>query len=945
MIKDIKYSGYAAQPSDYECPDGQLAVAVNCIPEDSSLRPVAPPSLHLKCGARCVLIHKIDSEAIYIFDDDQSGTLLWLRASDIPADRNPAPALFHAIDGFSLSGQTIHQYSAIGYIVLVASSDGIHYIRYDADTASYLYLGNHLPEIAIDFALGTTGMRPVADSEFSFTVEKGSDEEKFIERVLNLVPPHYGGWGHDSTIDPGKAVANAILGPVNKYIAGQTANGHFLQPFFVRCAYRLFDGSNVMASAPVLMIPNSGEPVVGAQSSSDSDGVRTIVNYIHYSPADLFYRILSDISVISPWRDIITDIDIFVSPQVFTFNPDGEISAYSRLEENIFTHIGTFTHAPAATAATASDGDDASDADESERRPGTIVEGKDTLYSCTGNFEQQPSATAPRFWHLPAKDAKDIESAITEISSFHRIASIPFDDIAQMEYFRKVDIKDKALSTLTSRPRLEEEVYTHDHLVARSLFPYNARLSAASLTLTPFSGFPLRTMTQFSYKGGEDGASEFVEYSLYVRVSHNGLSQWVRTSGSPLSTIGSPLSTDSYDSLPCQFPRWLFYPDSAATELIIADADGYYRLPLTRHDFITGAYWFRGLGSDVPQKTDGPVPSDVLASVQAPKNIPMRNRVCVSEVNNPFLFPPSGFVQVGNASILAISSAARALSQGQFGSFPLYAFTDEGVWALSVSDKGTYSARQPITRDVCVNADGITQLDSAVLFPTDRGIMLISGSQTQCISEPLNSEFPFDVRDLPGFAKLHGMIHEGEDTCLPTLPFSQFLRDCRMIYDYVHQRIIAYSPKVTYAYVYSMKSQQWGMTFSNILSHLNSYPEALAVDRDINIVSFRDSPADRVGMLYVTRPLKLGQGSMLKTVDTVIQRGNFARGQVATVLYGSRDLIHWFLVWSSKDHYLRGFRGTPYKYFRIACVTSLAKGESIFGASLQFNPRQTDQPR
>ena len=97
--------------------------------------------------------------------------------------------------------------------------------------------------------------------------------------------------------------------------------------------------------------------------------------------------------------------------------------------------------------------------------------------------------------------------------------------------------------------------------------------------------------------------------------------------------------------------------------------------------------------------------------------------------------------------------------------------------------------------------------------------------------------------------------------------------------------------------------------------------------------------------LFVTRPIKLETPDVLKTMDTVIQRGHFQKGHVQSVLYGSRDLFNWHLVWSSKDHYLRGFRGTPYKYFRIACVTSLTDDESIFGASLQFNPRQTNQPR
>ena len=43
--KEIKYNGYSAQPSDYECQDGDLAVAINLIPEDGALKPVHPTKL------------------------------------------------------------------------------------------------------------------------------------------------------------------------------------------------------------------------------------------------------------------------------------------------------------------------------------------------------------------------------------------------------------------------------------------------------------------------------------------------------------------------------------------------------------------------------------------------------------------------------------------------------------------------------------------------------------------------------------------------------------------------------------------------------------------------------------------------------------------------------------------------------------------------------------
>jgi hypothetical protein len=184
--------------------------------------------------------------------------------------------------------------------------------------------------------------------------------------------------------------------------------------------------------------------------------------------------------------------------------------------------------------------------------------------------------------------------------------------------------------------------------------------------------------------------------------------------------------------------------------------------------------------------------------------------------------------------------------------------------------------------------------------------------------------------------------------------FRNFITDCRMTYDYPHQRIIVYSPTHDYAYVYSLKSKQWGMMPSKIQSTPLDYPAALAMvlgsdSRNWLVDYSKDDIVQSViqveSGLIITRPLKLDYPDVLKTVDTIIQRGKFQKGHVKSILYGSRDLYNWQLVWSSVDHYLRGFSGTPYKYFRLALICDLAEGEGLMGCTVQFTPRLTDQLR
>lgn len=77
---------------------------------------------------------------------------------------------------------------------------------------------------------------------------------------------------------------------INKYIAEQQEDGYFIFPFFVRYAYRLYDGSVIMQSAPVLMLLNdSGAPVVVSKIERLSQVIFTGISVIYPHSAHGFH--------------------------------------------------------------------------------------------------------------------------------------------------------------------------------------------------------------------------------------------------------------------------------------------------------------------------------------------------------------------------------------------------------------------------------------------------------------------------------------------------------------------------------------------------------------------------------------------------------------------------------------------------------------------------------
>lgn len=399
---------------------------------------------------------------------------------------------------------------------------------------------------------------------------------------------------------------------------------------------------------------------------------------------------------------------------------------------------------------------------------------------------------------------------------------------------------------------------------------------------------------------------------------------------------------------------WYYYPNASAYKMTI-----FYERPhpddtwfkgeyiLKPHDFLDGAYWVGAyLTTDMIELATPTTREEVLKwrAKEISDTISMLNNIYISETENPWTFIQGNTRSIGDGELIGVASATKAISEMQFGQFPLYAFTTDGVWALSVTDEGLFKPAQPATMDVCKNAGSITQLDQAVLFATDRGIMMLEGANTACITDTIESELSFDLSKLKGGDKLAEMsgIKGG---AFNIDPFQEFIEGCSMVYDYTHQRIILYNKDYNYAYVFSLESQAWGMMKSNIEDKINSYPDAIVVTKDGELLNLSQENDAKMKGFMVSRALKLDGADVLKTINTIVQRGDFNRGEVSTILWGSRDLKNWHLVWSSKDHYMRGFRGTPYKYYRIGALTNLGKDESLIGASINYEPKQTNQIR
>ncbi|MBD5309046.1 MAG: hypothetical protein HDS10_01235 [Bacteroides sp.] len=970
MNKEVRFTGFTTVPSDYECPDGQLAQSLNLLNETGSMQPIFSPKvlLSLDAGSKIIFVHNTSAYKHYIIMS-ADGSLKWVVTSggqikDLRASHY----------------ETVSHVDAIGNTLLVFTSTAIiYYLWKDND---YKELGDALPDIQISFGLtGRPRLYSVSDdSKSTFTISFDGIAENDIN-------------GTFSETNKTK-ITSQVMAKVNKFIAQQTVNkGRFCFPFLVRYALRLYDGTLTGHSAPILMNPSTVTcPVVIWKHVKGKKSYTEAELDIMLVAATLDYQVINNSGCIhlDDWSDIVKGVEVYISKPIYTFDQNGECSSFADSDNFETKFIGRLYNKP-----TRPGGDAFGSSIEEDRILGPFGEGQtlDFLnWYCEWEYSKiyalyfSTDRTYPsKTLHLPEFTDNKVAETIRNTSNFYKLHDLDISELkASVSSRTPIVVEDEYLQSLVARETLTDDYLSHDKLRASQSFGYNSRLNLSGVKRKLFDGFYMPSLLayknkDFNWSGNKnktylkitDGDFGGHNYTVMVYIKENNQdytvsSQFFGFLGMGFS-LGRLFSEElTYTNLVTGEERvarekhswgcYFFYPNVNAYRMVIQDdrmvddGNGGFKYPrliidLQAHDFLNGAFAVLDYEHVVLDNYDSAKIPAIDYNPDIEQNVvDVPNKIYTSEVNNPFFFPVTGINTVGTGRILGICSAAKALSQGQFGQFPLYAFTDEGVWALEVSSSGGFSAKQPITRDVCRSAESITQIDSAVLFATDRGIMLISGSQTQCISDVLNSPDYFDFTSLPG------LCAKFPEFRYPDCLFIDYIKDCRMSYDYVNQRIILFNPDKRYAYVYSMKTKLWGIQECTLTSVINSYPDALAMakgEEENYLVDLSHTDAETVRSLLVSRPLKFDSPDVLKTLTTTIQRGMLSRHSedVATILYGTRDYISWHLIGSSCGLSLRSFRGTPYKAFRIVSVATMRKGNTIAGCSFDVIPRMTNRLR
>lgn len=382
------------------------------------------------------------------------------------------------------------------------------------------------------------------------------------------------------------------------------------------------------------------------------------------------------------------------------------------------------------------------------------------------------------------------------------------------------------------------------------------------------------------------------------------------------------------------------------TDAFTAKNVGTYVIELEPSEFMNGAVWFKGYDSaPLPQQTS----THNATGTNYTERVNYRNKIYTSNADNPMKFQPTNINTIGTGRILAMRSAVTPVRANQVGQLSMYAFSEDGVWAMKVSgNTGGWSGWEVVNGDVVSDSQSVCQLDNAVAYITAQGVKVIQGAESTCLSSILDGPQHGVDEVLKGLddGAIDIIIHGLERV---SMKFEDYLVGARLAYDYTNNRLIVYNKNCNYYYIYNIASPGWGCAQMNIISAVNDYPKTwVNCDNRLGYVAELTAKHDDNTTLcayFCTRAVKLDSPDVLKTITDLILRHNTDMYQINTVmLFGSRDLLNWQLV-SHSQYRVRAKHGSGYKYFKLLVEGDFSSWSKIDGFTAEVSAKFTNKLR
>ena len=215
---------------------------------------------------------------------------------------------------------------------------------------------------------------------------------------------------------------------------------------------------------------------------------------------------------------------------------------------------------------------------------------------------------------------------------------------------------------------------------------------------------------------------------------------------------------------------------------------------------------------------------DKYSNLQTNNKYGESNVINVTAQNNPIFFPVE-HSYIFDGEIKDINYATDPISESQIGQYPLYVFTDRGIYSLE-QGAGTvlYGNKLLINTDRVLRPNSTCITRNGVAYIANNSVYILSGRHNLNISLDLKGPIDTDIRQNQSYdlccanIKLYDISqYLSEDT------FDKYLDNAHLCYSPITDDLYVSNPDYPYSYVFSFIYKKWhkiSESYTNINSTL-----------------------------------------------------------------------------------------------------------------------------
>lgn len=544
---------------------------------------------------------------------------------------------------------------------------------------------------------------------------------------------------------------------------------------------------------------------------------------------------------------------------------------------------------------------------------------------------------------LPTFPSYSSPDSLHDETLFYLVKKIPLANLVTTLYPPAATpgyILEGPFADLSTRQSVGVNQFSHHDIAFRGSFSYNNRVFGFDVDTKLFKGFSLD-----GYINGSLSSSGGNSYYLGAEIDIN-TNSGVKTVFTGWGSALNYYSSSSYSIIQFFFNKFYGYPDSRATTLRLFCKNNLgviYKLrtySMVRIESFNYSVMAGGYESLLSYLLSSLTPTALNTVDDTHRDA---NRVQATGLDNIFKYPAENSYRIGSGKVLGISSNAIALSQGQFGEYPLYCFTTEGVWAMMMgSGDILIDSVKPLLRDVCNNPSSIRQIDGGVIYTTANGLMLLSGSQSQELSVQVEGEYASPLRALASYGDiLCDKNIANVKTYLCSTDILTYLSGAHIGYDYIENEIICSNASYSYSWVFNLNYKAWHKVSEAFTGFVDSYPICYGkrlVDGVCSLynVTQEDYNGD-VPVMLETREVKYTGGGYKKLVRSLIGcivSHDDIDNRVSVQVFGSPEPGRWYRlscsnIFGSLADFLLGRSPFSCRYF-IYLISGKVENGSLF---------------